>query len=229
MFKFQKGPIFNNIVLADEINRATPKTQSALLEAMQEKQVSVGNQIQKLDLPFFVLATQNPIEQEGTYPLPEAQLDRFLLKIKVKYPNEKQELEIVDRFTGNARRATPRKVLNKERVFFLQNKVLEMPIANDLKQKAVNLILLTRNSKNLIEYGASPRASLGLIMSSKARAFRGIVPLSKKCSSAVRDSPRRRISSWPNAKDAVRSSASQERREKVRLPRCSRMCSVRPA
>ena len=171
VFKFQKGPIFNNIVLADEINRATPKTQSALLEAMQEKQVSVGNQIQKLDLPFFVLATQNPIEQEGTYPLPEAQLDRFLLKIKVKYPNEKQELEIVDRFTGNARRATPRKVLNKERVFFLQNKVLEMPIANDLKQKAVNLILLTRNSKNLIEYGASPRASLGLIMSSKARAL----------------------------------------------------------
>ena len=158
-------------MLADEINRATPKTQSALLEAMQEKQVSVGNQIQKLDLPFFVLATQNPIEQEGTYPLPEAQLDRFLLKIKVKYPNEKQELEIVDRFTGNARRAMPRKVLNKERVFFLQNKVLEMPIANDLKQKAVNLILLTRNSKNLIEYGASPRASLGLIMSSKARAL----------------------------------------------------------
>jgi len=171
VFKFQKGPIFNNIVLADEINRATPKTQSALLEAMQEKQVSVGNQIQKLDLPFFVLATQNPIEQEGTYPLPEAQLDRFLLKIKVKYPNEKQELEIVDRFTGNARRATPRKVLNKERVFFLQNKVLEMPIANDLKQKAVNLILLTRNSKNLIEYGASPRASLALIMTSKARAL----------------------------------------------------------
>ena len=133
--------------------------------------MSVGNQIQKLDLPFFVLATQNPIEQEGTYPLPEAQLDRFLLKIKVKYPNEKQELEIVDRFTGNARRATPRKVLNKERVFFLQNKVLEMPIANDLKQKAVNLILLTRNSKNLIEYGASPRASLALIMTSKARAL----------------------------------------------------------
>ncbi|MBI2142660.1 MoxR family ATPase [Candidatus Woesearchaeota archaeon] len=136
-FRFHPGPIFANIVLADEINRATPKTQSALLEAMQEKQVTVGNATYKLDAPFFVLATQNPIEQEGVYPLPEAQADRFLLKIKVGYPSYQEEMEIVNRYGY---------------------------------ELAVKLITKTRNF-DLIQYGASPRATIGLILAAKARAL----------------------------------------------------------
>src|SRR3990167_6332479 len=119
-FKFQPGPIFANVVLADEINRATPKTQSALLEAMQEKQVTVGTNTFKLDLPFFVLATQNPIEQEGTYPLPEAQADRFLLKIKVDYPNYDQELQIVDKFSAEIKDQKLKVLLNKNHLLTLQ-------------------------------------------------------------------------------------------------------------
>lgn len=170
-FKFQKGPVFCNILLADEINRATPKTQSALLEAMQEKQVTVGNQTFKLDLPFFVLATQNPIEQEGTYPLPEAQADRFLLKVKVGYPSEDEEAAIVDRFTSGKETERVKKILTKERLMFLQAKVKEVPIANDLKNRAIRIVVATRKNKELLEYGASPRASLALIMSAKARAL----------------------------------------------------------
>jgi len=170
-FKFQKGPVFCNILLADEINRATPKTQSALLEAMQEKQVTVGTQTFKLDLPFFVLATQNPIEQEGTYPLPEAKADRFLLKVKVVYPTEEEETAIVDRFTSGKDIEKVKKILTKERLTFLQAKVKEVPIANDLKNKAIRIVMATRKNKDLIEYGASPRASLALIMSAKARAL----------------------------------------------------------
>ncbi|MFH1054312.1 MAG: MoxR family ATPase [Candidatus Woesearchaeota archaeon] len=170
-FKFQKGPLFANVVLADEINRATPKTQSALLEAMQEKQVTVGNQTYKLDKPFFVLATQNPIEQEGTYPLPEAQADRFLLKVKVGYPTDNEEMEIVDRFTTGIELKQIKKILTKERLFHLQEKVLEVPIANDLKSKAIRIVTSTRKNKDIIEFGASPRASIGLIMASKARAL----------------------------------------------------------
>ena len=170
-FKFQQGPIFANIILADEINRATPKTQSAFLEAMQEKQVTVGKETFQLDHPFFVLATQNPIEQEGTYPLPEAQADRFLLKIKVGYPTEEEEVKIVDRFAMPGAEHKVRKILNKERIKFLQQKVKEVPIANDLKAKAIKLVLATRHSKELIEYGASPRASIGLILAAKARAL----------------------------------------------------------
>src|SRR3989338_2264256 len=113
-FKFHPGPIFANMVLADEINRATPKTQSALLEAMQEKQVTVGNTTFKLEMPFFVLATQNPIEQEGTYPLPEAQTDRFLLKIKVDYPSPEEEEVIIDRFTGKEPLQSVKKIFNAE-------------------------------------------------------------------------------------------------------------------
>src|SRR3989339_1950531 len=119
-FKFQPGPIFANLVLADEINRATPKTQSALLEAMQEKQVTVGTNTFKLDLPFFVLATQNPIEQEGTYPLPEAQADRFLLKIKVGYPDFEQEVKIVDMYSTEAKDRKVKKMLNKNHLLTLQ-------------------------------------------------------------------------------------------------------------
>ena len=170
-FKFQPGPVFANIVLADEINRATPKTQSALLEAMQEKQVTVGNSTYKLDLPFFVLATQNPIEQEGTYPLPEAQADRFLLKIKVGYPSYEQELEIVNRYAEELKEHKIKTILNKQQLLHLQGITRQVPIAKDLKEKIVKLVTSTRNMNELIEYGASPRASIGLILASKARAL----------------------------------------------------------
>jgi len=170
-FKFQPGPVFANVVLADEINRATPKTQSALLEAMQEHQVTVGNTTFKLEEPFFVLATQNPIEQEGTYPLPEAQADRFLLKIKVDYPSFEEELKIVDRFAEEHKKPHLKPVLNKDSLLYLQQMSRMIPIANDIKKYAVQLVTSTRSNKKLIEYGASPRASIGLILASKARAL----------------------------------------------------------
>ena len=170
-FKFQPGPVFANIVLADEINRATPKTQSALLEAMQEKQVTVGNTTFKLDRPFFVLATQNPIEQEGTYPLPEAQADRFLLKIKIGYPTYDEEVEIVNKYAFELKDNKLRILLNKEHLVHMQDLVRQIPIANDLKHRIVNIVTETRKHPNLIEYGASPRASIGLVLASKARAL----------------------------------------------------------
>lgn len=170
-FKFQQGPIFSNIVLADEINRATPKTQSALLEAMQEKQVTAGTNTFQLDLPFFVLATQNPIEQEGTYPLPEAQADRFLLKIKVGYPSLEEEIEIVNRYASEIRQHRVKTVLNKNHLLSLQNLTRQVPIANDIKRRAVRIILATRTNKDVVHYGASPRASIGLVLAAKARAL----------------------------------------------------------
>ena len=170
-FKFQPGPVFANLVLADEINRATPKTQSALLEAMQEKQVTVGNNTFKLDLPFFVLATQNRIEQEGTYPLPEAQADRFLLKIKVGYPSIEEETEIVDRYASELKEQRLKTLLNKNHLISLQNLTRQVPIANDIKQRAIKIILATRTNKDVIHYGASPRASIGIILASKAMAL----------------------------------------------------------
>ena len=170
-FKFQPGPIFANIVLADEINRATPKTQSALLEAMQEKQVTVRNSTFKLDLPFFVLATQNPIEQEGTYPLPEAQADRFLLKIRVSYPTPDEERQIVDMYAMQHSEPRLKILLNKNHLLSLQTLTRQVPIANDIKQRAINIVLATRGAKNVIQYGASPRASIGLVLAAKARAL----------------------------------------------------------
>ncbi|MFT4304215.1 MAG: AAA family ATPase [Candidatus Woesearchaeota archaeon] len=170
-FVFQKGPIFSNIVLVDEINRATPKTQSALLEAMQEKQVSVGGNTFKLDEPFFVLATQNPIDQEGTYPMPEAQTDRFLLKILVDYPQANEELEIVERYTSEKDVPTPKVLLSKNSLLMLQKLTKQIPISNEMKKRAVEIVLKTRNRKDIIEYGASPRASIALIMTAKARAL----------------------------------------------------------
>ena len=170
-FKFQPGPVFANVVLADEINRATPKTQSALLEAMQEHQVTVGNSTFKLEEPFFVLATQNPIEQEGTYPLPEAQSDRFLLKIRVDYPTLDEEIEIVNRFAEESKRATLKPVLNKDSLLYLQHMAKQIPIANDIKKAAIQMVTSTRQKKDLIEYGASPRASIGLVLAAKARAL----------------------------------------------------------
>ncbi|MBN2454458.1 MoxR family ATPase [Candidatus Woesearchaeota archaeon] len=170
-FKFNPGPIFANLVLADEINRATPKTQSALLEAMQEKQVTVGTSTYKLELPFFVLATQNPIEQEGTYPLPEAQADRFLLKIKADYPSVEEETEIINRYTVATGEKRLKVVLNKDKVFELQNLTRQVPIAKDLKERILKLVTATRMQKDMIDYGASPRASIGLVVACKARAL----------------------------------------------------------
>lgn len=168
-FRFQPGPVFSNIILADEINRASPKTQSSLLEAMQEKQVTVGTRTYPLDKPFFVLATQNPIEMEGTFPLPEAQLDRFLLKIFMEYPSFEEELEIMQRYTG-AIEPQASQVVTKEEVLALQRLSRDIPISEDLKKDAAKLVLATR-SWDGVQYGASPRASIGLIVSSKARAF----------------------------------------------------------
>ncbi len=170
-FKFQPGPIFANIVLMDEVNRATPKTQSALLEAMQEKQVTVGNSTFKLDEPFFVLATANPIEQEGVFNLPEAQQDRFLFKIKISYPNNDEEYQIIERFTTGTNLPHLRPVIRKEELVDLQDLVRKVPISNDLKKEVIRIINNTRNKKDLIEYGASPRASIGLVLASKARAL----------------------------------------------------------
>ncbi len=171
-FVFQKGPLFANIILMDEINRATPKTQSALLEAMQEKQVTLGTHVFKMDRPFFVLATQNPVEQEGTYPLPEAQSDRFLFKIKTEYPKSHEELEIVNRFTEEERTTDSLKpIVDAKAILQMQAMVRKIPVANDIKNNVVDLIHRTRKNKELIEYGASPRASIGLLMACKARAL----------------------------------------------------------
>ncbi|MCX6679783.1 MAG: MoxR family ATPase [Methanothrix sp.] len=168
-FRFEAGPVFSNIVLADEINRASPKTQSALLEAMQEKQVTVGNKTYLLDKPFFILATQNPIEMEGTFPLPEAQLARFLLKIFMDYPSQKEELEILERYTVRGEPAVE-PVVSKDEVIALQQLCRDIPVSDDLKAATVNLVLATRQWEG-VQYGASPRATIGLILSAKARAF----------------------------------------------------------
>lgn len=170
-FKFQQGPVFTNMLLADEINRATPKTQSALLEAMQERQVTVGNNTFKLDAPFFVLATQNPIEQEGTYALPEAQSDRFLLKINVDYPKFDEEIEIVNRYAEEEKKVSLKSVMAKNELVKLQDLTRQVPIAADIKKYAVTLVDTTRKKKDLIEFGASPRASIGVVLASKARAL----------------------------------------------------------
>lgn len=170
-FKFQQGPIFTNVLLADEINRATPKTQSALLEAMQEKQVTIGKTTHKLDAPFFVLATQNPIEQEGTYPLPEAQTDRFLLKILLTYPSIEEEYKIVDQYTKVLKEDNVRKILGKNSLFALQKFTRQVPIANDLAKYVVRIVDETRQNKKILEYGASPRASIGLVLAAKARSL----------------------------------------------------------
>ncbi|HLC66648.1 MAG TPA: MoxR family ATPase [Candidatus Nanoarchaeia archaeon] len=171
-FRFQPGPVFCNILLADEINRATPKTQSALLEAMQERQVTVGNETFKLDRPFFVLATQNPIEQEGTYPLPEAQADRFLLKVITGYPSFEDEVRIVDQYSLSSAPPELPVLLNKKTLFALQALVRQVPLANDLKQRIVRIVTSTRRREGtMFEYGASPRASIGLVLACKARAL----------------------------------------------------------
>lgn len=178
-FKFSKGPIFANIVLADEINRTPPKTQAALLEAMQEKIISVSGVDYLLDKPFFVLATQNPIEQQGTYPLPEAQLDRFFFNIKVGYPDQDEEIEIMKRITPMIdERPVLNKVMEREEVLFLQKLVRRVPVAEHIFNYGAKLVRATRPQepdapdfiRQWVDYGASPRASLFIILGGKARA-----------------------------------------------------------
>ncbi|GAC1463393.1 MAG: MoxR family ATPase [Isosphaeraceae bacterium] len=176
-FKFLRGPVFANIVLADEINRTPPKTQAALLEAMQERQVTVGGERHRLPDPFFVLATQNPIEQEGTYPLPEAQLDRFMLNILVDYPDEQEELDIV-RMTTSTIKLGVSKVLSGADILELQEIVRKVPVADHVTRYAVRMTRLTRRDKgdvpnfirDYVSWGAGPRASQYLVLASKARA-----------------------------------------------------------
>lgn len=177
-FTFQKGPIFSQIVLADEINRATPKTQSALLEAMGEKTVTVLGDTKPMDKPFFVLATQNPIEMEGTYPLPEAQLDRFLCKVLLTYPSKEELMHIMDRTTG-AEKAELAKVMTSEKILTAQQMVKEVLIAEDLLSYAIDLCMATSpSSENAIEevkqyvlYGCGPRGVQSVIKLAKSRAL----------------------------------------------------------
>jgi MoxR-like ATPase len=169
-FVFEKGPVFANVVLADEINRATPKTQAALLEAMQEKQVTAAGETYELPRPFFILATQNPIDQSGTYALPEAQTDRFMLKLLVDYPDYDEERTIVDMYTAGAEQVPVERSLTRSEIQAIQQLVREMPIADDLRDRAVQLVRRTREADD-IEFGASPRASMALVQTAKARAF----------------------------------------------------------
>ncbi len=170
-FVFQKGPIFANMILADEINRATPKTQSALLEAMEEKQVTSGNKSYDLEKPFFLIATQNPIDQEGTYPLPEAQKDRFMMKLSLDYPEEQNEEKIVKRFSSELDFDPElEQVLSQPSLIKLQEFVRQVPIADDIRERAVELISATRAHEDL-NYGASPRASINLVLAGKGRAL----------------------------------------------------------
>ena len=176
-FRFFKGPIFANIVLADEINRTPPKTQAALLEAMQEHKVTSGGKTYDLDKPFFVLATQNPIEQEGTYPLPEAQLDRFMLNIVITYPNINEEIEIVKSTTFD-NNINIKQIISKEKLFNYQKLVKNVPVADNVIEYAVNFVTETRPGyssqelvKNMLDWGAGPRASSYLILGAKAKAI----------------------------------------------------------
>ena len=177
-FRFIKGPIFANIVLADEINRTPPKTQAALLQAMQEYRVTAGGNTYDLDLPFLVFATQNPIEQEGTYPLPEAQLDRFMLQVDVRYPDEEDEVEIVRQVTSDYEPQL-NKVLSPERIRALQALVLRVPVADHVVRYAVKLCRSSRPEmeeapavvREYLNWGAGPRASQFLILAGKARAI----------------------------------------------------------
>lgn len=176
-FKFIKGPIFSNIILADEINRTPPKTQAALLEAMQEKSVTVAGHHYKLELPFFVLATQNPIEQEGTYPLPEAQLDRFMFAIKLEYPSFAEEVQVVKATTSDVK-ATVNALFTAEEIIEYQNLIRKIPVTDNVVEYAVTLVSKTRPNnplatdfvKNYLDWGAGPRASQSLILAAKTHA-----------------------------------------------------------
>jgi MoxR-like ATPase len=178
-FEVKKGPIFANIILADEINRSPAKVQSALLEAMQEKQVTIGETTFRLDKPFLVLATQNPVENEGTYPLPEAQIDRFMMKVFVDYPSKAQELEIMRRISNMKFDFTVNPLLTKEDIFDIRDQVNKVKISESLERYIIELVFATRKPLEYklseqapyIQYGASPRASINLNLASKAAAY----------------------------------------------------------
>jgi len=177
-FKFIKGPVFSNVILADEINRTPPKTQAALLEAMQEKRITVAGHTHKLSEPFFVLATQNPIEQEGTYPLPEAQLDRFMFNLWLDYPSFEEEITVVKN-TTSGKTNTVNPILNAEEILYFQQLVRRVPVADNVYEYAVKLVAKTRPktpqahewADKFISWGAGPRASQYLILGAKANAL----------------------------------------------------------
>ena len=178
-FDTRKGPIFSNIILADEINRSPAKVQSALLEAMQEKQVTIGENTFKMDLPFLVLATQNPLEQEGTYPLPEAQVDRFMFKLLVNYPNIDSEKILMRLNTSTSKKNDIKAVIKPEKIIEAQNTISEIYVDEKVEDYILNLIFATRNPlkydlkdlDGLIDVGASPRATINIVKAAKARAF----------------------------------------------------------
>ncbi|HMJ69585.1 MAG TPA: MoxR family ATPase [Cyclobacteriaceae bacterium] len=178
-FEVKKGPIFANIILADEINRSPAKVQSALLEAMQEKTVTIGETTFKLDRPFLVMATQNPVDQEGTYPLPEAQIDRFMLKVFVDYPTKDQELEIMRRISNMSFKFEVNALLTKEDIFAIRDEVNKIKISESLERYIIELVTATRKPKvygldreaTYVQFGASPRASINMNLAAKAMAY----------------------------------------------------------
>ncbi|WP_436514808.1 AAA family ATPase [Ekhidna sp. To15] len=178
-FEVKKGPIFANLILADEVNRSPAKVQSALLEAMQEKTVSIGETTYKLDRPFLVMATQNPIDQEGTYPLPEAQVDRFMLKIHVDYLSKADEMEVMRRISNMSFNPQLETVLTKEDIFSIRNEINQVTISESIEKYIIELVFATRNpldyklndEAQYIQFGASPRASINLNLAAKAMAF----------------------------------------------------------
>ncbi len=178
-FEVKKGPVFSNIILADEINRSPAKVQSALLESMQEKQVTIGDDSYKLDLPFLVLATQNPIDQEGTYPLPEAQRDRFMMKLNVDYPSKEEELKIMQRMSDLNFKKSTKTILNKKDIAAIQNEINKVSISESIEKYIIEIVNATRKPSSVklnefedyISFGASPRASINLSLASKANAF----------------------------------------------------------
>lgn len=178
-FEVKKGPIFANLILADEVNRSPAKVQSALLEAMQEKTVSIGETTYKLDRPFLVMATQNPIDQEGTYPLPEAQVDRFMLKIHVDYLSKEDEMEVMRRISNMSFNPTLETILTKEDIFSIRNEINQVTISESIEKYIIELVFATRNpldyklneEAQYIQFGASPRASINLNLAAKAMAF----------------------------------------------------------
>lgn len=178
-FEVKKGPIFSNIILADEINRSPAKVQSALLESMQERQVTIGEDTFKLDTPFLVLATQNPIDQEGTYPLPEAQRDRFMMKLNIDYPSQEEELKIMKRMTDLNFNNKVKALLSKRDITSIKNSINNITLSESVEKYIVQIVFASRNSssiglddvKNYISFGASPRASINLSLAGKANAF----------------------------------------------------------
>ena len=178
-FEVKKGPIFSNIILADEINRSPAKVQSALLESMQERQVTIGEDTFKLDMPFLVLATQNPIDQEGTYPLPEAQRDRFMMKLNIDYPSQEEELKIMKRMTDLNFNNKVKAILSKRDITSIKNSINNITLSESVEKYIVQIVFASRNAssiglddvKNYISFGASPRASINLSLAGKANAF----------------------------------------------------------